>query len=188
MNANSVIVCKPVKEATDPLLEQVEKTYVDSFPEDERRDFRLIRQLIEKKPCFAAYVLLQDDVYVGFITAWTFDTFTYVEHFAIDEAARNGGIGGVAMKQFLSICETPVVLEVEMPADEMSKRRIGFYERLGFVLDENIYHQPPYRDGNSWLEMRLMTYGALDMTQAFDRVRDIIYTQVYDVLCFERVK
>ena len=54
---------------------------------------------------------------------------------------RNGGIGAEAMKQFLAFCGTPVVLEVEMPADEMSKRRIGFYERLGFKLDNHVYHQ-----------------------------------------------
>ena len=73
------------------------------------------------------------DRYVGFITGWLFDGYTYVEHFAIDPAASNGGIGAEAMKQFLVFCGTPVVLEVEMPTDEMSKRRIGFYERLGFI-------------------------------------------------------
>ena len=52
------------------------------------------------------------------------------------------------MKQFLVFCGTPVVLEVEMPTDEMSKRRIGFYERLGFELDNQVYHQPPYAQRN----------------------------------------
>ena len=72
------------------------------------------------------YALSKEDRYVGFITGWLFDGYTYVEHFAIDPAARNGGIGAEAMKQFLVFCGTSVVLEVEMPTDEMSKRRISF--------------------------------------------------------------
>ena len=106
---------------------------------------------------------------------------TYVEHFAIDPAARNGGIGAEAMKQFLVFCGTPVVLEVEMPTDEMSKRRIGFYERLGFKLDNQVYHQPPYREGGEWLEMRLMTYGDVDLEYSFEQVKNCLHKNVYGV-------
>ncbi len=110
-----------------------------------------------------------------------FDGYTYVEHFAIDPAARNGGIGAEAMKQFLVFCGTPVVLEVEMPTDEMSKRRIGFYERLGFKLDNQVYHQPPYREGGEWLEMRLMTYGDVDLEYSFEQVKNCLHKNVYGV-------
>ena len=68
-----------------------------------------------------------------------------------------------------------------MPAEEMSKRRIGFYERLGFVLDHHVYFQPPYRKGEAFLEMRLMTHGKLDLEQSFERVKTIIHQNVYGV-------
>lgn len=181
MNISMVIECRPVKEFSDPLLDKVEKTYNDSFPEAERRAFSLVRDLIKEEPRFVVFALFRDNVYAGFITAWQFDVFTYVEHFAIDESARNGGIGATAMKQFLAICNVPVVLEVEIPTEEMSKRRIGFYERLGYVLDNHIYYQPPYRVGEEFLEMRLMTYGDIDLEQSFEEVKGCIHRYVYGV-------
>ena len=162
MSLQSVVACRSVKDFSDPALDLIERTYTESFPEVERRDFSLVRN-------------------VGFITGWLFDGYTYVEHFAIDPAARNGGIGAEAMKQFLVFCGTPVVLEVEMPTDEMSKRRIGFYERLGFKLDNQVYHQPPYREGGEWLEMRLMTYGDVDLEHSFELVKNCLHKNVYGV-------
>lgn len=147
MSLQSVVVCRSVKDFSDPVLNLIENTYTESFPEVERRDFSLVRNLVKDESRFVVYALSKEDRYVGFITGWLFDGYTYVEHFAIDPAARNGGIGAEAMKQFLAFCGTPVVLEVEMPTDEMSKRRIGFYERLGFKLDNHVYQQPPYREG-----------------------------------------
>lgn len=81
----------------------------------------------------------------------------------------------------MALCDTPVVLEVEIPAEEMSKRRIGFYERLGYVLDDHVYYQPPYRRGEEFLEMRLMTYGDINLQQSFEEVKNCIYRDVYGV-------
>lgn len=123
--------------------------------------------------------------YAGFLTAWDFNDFIYLEHFAIDEAARNGGIGGKALKQFLASCRVPIVLEVEIPTDDLSKRRIGFYERLGFQLDTHLYYQPPYRQGGPTLEMRLMTYGDLPLSASFEAVKTTLYKNVYGVQTIE---
>ena len=181
MSLSALIECRPVKDFSDPLLDKVENTYNDSFPEAERRAFSLVRELVKDEPRFTVYTLFKDQVYAGFITAWSFGTFIYVEHFAIDASARNGGIGGESMKQFMALCDAPVVLEVEMPTEEMSKRRIGFYERLGYVLDDHVYFQPPYRQGEPLLEMRLMTYGAIDLKQSFEEVKNCIHRYVYGV-------
>ena len=85
------------------------------------------------------------------------------------------------MTSFLALHEDPVVLEVEMPTEEMSRRRIGFYERLGFVLDCHVYFQPPYRKGEAFLEMRLMAHGELDLERSFEQVKTIIHQNVYGV-------
>ncbi len=173
------LVCVKIKESADPLLDKVEVTYIKSFPQEERRAFSLVRDLIDSNPYFNVYVFIKGDDYVGFITIWQLDGFDYVEHFAIDPAARNGGIGGKALQSFLDFSEKPIVLEVESPEDEMSRRRIGFYERLGFILDDNHYLQPPYREGDSWLKMFLMSCGEIDLTTSFEKVRDSIYSHVY---------
>lgn len=176
-----MIECIKVEEVGDPLLSRVEHTYVSSFPSCERRDFPELKKLITPGSPFVVNVLLRDGEYVGFITAWDFGRFVYVEHFAIDESARNGGIGGKALKQFLDVWNRPVVLEVEKPDDEMSRRRIGFYERLGFVLDTHPYQQPPYHPQDGWLDMYLMSYGAIDLKEEYERVKDCLYKYVYKV-------
>lgn len=177
-DVNQRVECVLVESKTHPFLSQIEKTYVQSFPPEERRDFSLVRELIESE-AFNAYVLLKEKEYVGFITAWQWEGFAYIEHFAIDASARNGGIGREALQQLLDRLHTPVVLEVEMPADEMSLRRIGFYQRVGFVLREQEYQQPPYRPGESWLDMRLMSYGPINWEANVETIKQTLYREVY---------
>ena len=164
-----------------PEIKLVRKTYEDSFPPEERRDYELVLSLIANEPRFSLTALTRDEQYAGFITGWDFGAFIYLEHFAIDESMRNGGIGSKAFKAYLEQLDKPVVLEVEMPTDEMSRRRIGFYERLGLTLDTHTYFQPPYRKGDDSLEMRLMTYGSLDLEKEFNHVKEMIYKHVYNV-------
>ncbi|MGM9796314.1 MAG: GNAT family N-acetyltransferase [Parabacteroides sp.] len=167
--------------ANDPILDQVEQTYNEAFPEAERRDFALVRQLIANEPAFQLQVFYRDDTYVGFLSNWQFEGFRYVEHFAIDPSARNGGIGGVVLRKFLALQLDSVILEVELPEDELARRRVGFYERQGFRLDTHRYIQPPYRPEGSSLELRLMCYGEMDLTQRYAEVRDALYQKVYGV-------
>ena len=169
-----------VEDINAPETTLVRKTYEDSFPANERRDYELVLNLIANEPRFSLTILLRDEQYAGFITGWDFGDFIYLEHFAIDESMRNGGIGSKAFKAYLGQLDKPVVLEVEMPNDEMSKRRIGFYERLGLKLDTHTYFQPPYRKGDDFLEMRLMTYGPIDLKKDFNRVKEIIHKHVYN--------
>jgi GNAT superfamily N-acetyltransferase len=167
--------------SSDVLSAEVEKTYLNSFPEAERRSLSLFRELLDKEPRFKAYALVTNDKYIGFITEWIFEAFVYVEHFAIDETARNGGLGAIAMKQFIERTAQPVVLEVELPTGELSTRRIAFYERLGFIPDNHAYQQPPYKKGEPWLPMQLMTYGQIDLEKSFESVRSCLYKNVYKV-------
>ena len=82
----------------------------------------------------------------------------------------------------------PVVLEVEKPEDDFSRRRIGFYERLGLKLWPDCHYiQPPYDDKKKPMELLLMSYGSLDMNKLFGEVRDILHTQVYGVRAGEYI-
>lgn len=179
METNRVSL-KKIQDINEPEIRMVRKTYEDSFPTEERRDYELVLNLIANDSRFSLTTLIRDGQYAGFITGWDFGDFIYLEHFAIDASMRNGGIGSKALKAYLGPLDKPVVLEVELPTDEMSKRRIGFYERLGLKLDTRTYFQPPYRKGDGFLEMRLMTYGPLDLEKDFDRVKEMIYKHVYN--------
>lgn len=51
-----------------------------------------------------------------------------------------------------------IILEIDPPVDEKSKRRMGFYERVGFLPNsfEHIYH--PYHNGIKGHELVVMSY------------------------------
>jgi ribosomal protein S18 acetylase RimI-like enzyme len=122
---------------------------------------------------------------------------TYIEHFAIDPSFRNGQLGSSVLNYFLTTyCpniksksreEYPepklVVLEVERPinpsSDELSARRIRFYERLGFSLLNFDYHQPPYHSGNEFIPMHLMSFGTPPNNATFSIIKSHIYKYVY---------
>ena len=72
-----------------------------------------------------------------------------------------------------------MVLEVEVPEDALTRRRIGFYERHGLVYNEYPYLQPPLRKGNALLPLRFMTKpGAID-EKTYERYKRLIYRIVY---------
>ncbi len=85
--------------------------------------------------------------------------FTYMEHFAIAEDKRSGGIGAKAITQLLSLCELPMIIEVEPPTDTIAIRRISFYQRLGFQICDYDYTQPAYTPNQKSLKLKLMEYG-----------------------------
>jgi hypothetical protein len=71
------------------------------------------------------------------------------------------------------------VLEVEPPVDEWTRRRIGFYERLGFHLNHFDYVQPPLREGRADLRLQIMSYPGALAEQDFAPCKEILYTEVY---------
>ncbi|MBQ8520544.1 MAG: GNAT family N-acetyltransferase, partial [Bacteroides sp.] len=74
-------------------------------------------------------------------------------------------------------------LEVEMPRvkGDITHRRIAFYRRHGLSLRRMAYKQPPYREGDGWLPMKLMSSGKTKWLRIAETVRDTIYREVYGV-------
>ena len=163
----------------------VEKLLQSAFPPDERRDDRQQRIYTERNDKFHCLLIRDFDKPVGLLTYWDFTDFLYVEHFAIHEDLRSSGYGTQALHMFLQEAGRPVVLEVEMPRlkGDITHRRIAFYRRQGFSLRKMAYRQPPYRDGDGWLPMKIMThgYGTFGWLKMADTVRQTIYREVYGV-------
>ena len=154
----------------------VERLWIEAFPEAERRDTEAQRVNTDTNPVFHCVLAENEEgVPTGFLTYWDFDTFCYGEHFATAPALRNCGYGRQIFQAVLAHIARPFVLEVEMPEDEMSTRRIGFYKRNGMIIWSDIpYTQPAYRVGGESLPMRLMaTPGLQPEKDAADIIRTI---------------
>lgn len=163
------------------LLNSIEKLYLESFPPEERRDFSKIRNLLNKAASQFNIIAMSDsNGFIGFLSYWSFANYIYGEHFAVEPLRRGGGIGSMVIDKFKEIAgNKPIILEVEVPLDEMSKRRIGFYERLGFILRNDIfYFQPPYEEGMNGLELKLMHTGNLEkslLEKYSEEIKKVVY-------------
>lgn len=174
-----MITFQRITTADRELYAFLEELMTRSFPADEYRDLNELRDFTDHRPHFYNNVILNDGHPIGLISYWDFDDFYYAEHFAIDPTQRNGGYGKATLEHLCRLLDKPIVLEVEEPDEEMARRRIGFYQRNGFVLWDNEYRQPPYKPGDSYLPMRLMVYGPLDSRKDYNRVVRRIYRDVY---------
>ena len=115
----------------------------------------------------------------GFLAVWEFESFIYIEHFAVDPSLRNSGTGSAMLKELVKQYQKPICLEVELPEDELTRRRIGFYERNGFVFNEYPYIQPPISKGKSPVPLRIMTYGSAITQDTFEEMKRVLYQRVY---------
>ncbi len=141
------------------------KLYTDSFPENERRLYSGVSAFMDfaDRHGDRFNILIAENEegrFMGFITYWEFDRFVYVEHFAVETSMRGTGVGTELLSYLKNISDRSLLLEVEPPVDEMTRKRIGFYEKNGFRLFDGFrYIQPPYGPGQSGMELKLMLYG-----------------------------
>ena len=70
---------------------------------------------------------------------------------------------------------------MEPPETEPAVRRIGFYRRCGFFLNEYPYLQPPLAPGRSTLPLLVMTTGGPVSRPQFEQIRDVLYARVYRI-------
>ncbi|ANF97720.1 GNAT family N-acetyltransferase [Paenibacillus bovis] len=164
---------------TQHAFNQVFDIMAQSFPVTEYRTYEEQQKLLADP----RYRLLtetneQGDI-IAFLAGWELETVRYVENIAVSPHIRGGGIGKRLMERFLSLSGMPVVLEVEPPEDELQQRRIGFYERLGFHLEDYMYMQPPLRTGQSGMLLCIMSYPQPLTQERFHSIRQELYRHVY---------
>lgn len=156
--------------------------YEQAFPKEERRSYEQQWKLFKKGhykvlPCY----IRKNDEMAGFITLWNLPAFTFVEHLAIKSDYRNQGLGAKLVKTVQDSSAKPIILEVEPPKTKIAQRRISFYERAGFYLNDYSYEQPPYEQGGNPVSLKLMSYPAPLDSKQFKGVQKSLYTIVYAV-------
>ncbi len=169
------------------MLEQIKSKEFDkifdimkySFPDDEYRNYDEQLSLFNDSD-YSVYVLRGENKSVkAFIAVWDFAEFIYIEHFAVAPKFRNEGIGAEILNELVSKSDKMICLEVEPPESEMPKRRINFYERNGFFLNDFSYQQPAFSKNKKPLKLFLMTSGNIIEKSEFETIKNILYKRVY---------
>lgn len=175
-----------IKEITlkEPIPSQLLGLYTLAFPQEERRPWTSIDEMaafMAAHPQMHLRIIENDLAFAGFMVYWHLSPLVqYVEHLATLPEMRGNGLGAKLIESLTSIPETHVILEVEPPVDELTRRRIGFYRRLGFTLHDTIpYVQPPYCAGQPSVHLCLMTAPDISENLITSEIVPELHTMVY---------
>lgn len=161
---------------------QVFSIMEESFPLDEYRPYEEQKSLL-KESKYRIYILPDSEnrKIKAFISIWQFADFAYIEHFAVAREYRSQGLGSRILDEIRQILPDQICLEVELPENDTAKRRIEFYKRNGFFLNEYPYLQPPISKGRKSLPLMIMTSEDLLTEDRFETIKTDIYRNVYKV-------
>ena len=169
------------------MLKVLEQKYFDeiyalmakSFSANELRSKSEQKALV-KNPKYRIYGVTEDSVNIkAFVSVYDLGEFAFIEHFAVSPKYRNHGLGSLLLTKLKSRLKCRMCLEVELPKDELSQRRIQFYIRNGFFLNEYEYIQPPISRDKQSVPLLLMSSDAPLSHEEFENVKKILYREVY---------
>lgn len=153
----------------DPVWDQVWKLYMESFPEYERRKADSHTQAT-KDGMFHTKIAYDADNFIALIFYWQKRRRIYIEHIAVNQELRGKNYGSTVIKRLQE--DNPgkiIVLEIDPPVDEVSQKRLRFYERLGFRKNNYQYTHPSYAVGGKEHELVIMSYPRLLRKLEFKR-------------------
>lgn len=155
------------------------RLYLQAFPVQERRTLEQ-QKVVMKNEKYTIKYIFEGDLFIGFYTVWDLEEFIFIEHLAIDESFRGKGYGYRIMKEIIEGVNKIIVLEVERPVTEIAKKRIQFYERLGFKLNPYEYEQPAYQNNLPPVPMFIMSFPNQLGNMEFKVVREKLYRIIYN--------
>lgn len=152
--------------------------YINSFPENERRSYKNQKEIMNN-PLYFIKPILKDNL-IGFIATWELSKFTFIEHYALKDDERGKGYGTKFLENFVNQNRKLIILEVEIPNTKDAMRRIEFYKKLSFHLNEFEYYQPALNENTSKIPLMIMSYPYKLKKEQFISIRDELYKQVYN--------
>lgn len=138
-------------------FEQLFAIMQEAFPPEEYRPKERQFAILDDAN-YSVHIAKENGKILCFLAVWNLGEFDFVEHFAVDASLRNQGVGSKFLKEYLKTTARPTVLEVENVDDDISKRRIGFYQRCGLELTDICYNQPNFQNSSKIIPLRIMLF------------------------------
>ncbi len=132
------------------------RLYEESFPKAERRKKAdHLRAVTDER--FYPLSAWEGRELVGLMFFWEWDRFRYLEHLAINPGLRGQGYGSRMLRD-LRDSEHTVILEIDPLINELSVRRLQFYEQAGYTLTPYRFVHLPYRLDAKAQELLILSY------------------------------
>ncbi len=160
----------------DSLFETAWSLYTGSFPLCEQRMERDQAKVLQDRR-YHFTLFFENERFTGLIGYWEFEEYVYIEHYAIDPTLRGGGYGSRILGEFIREAGRPVILEIDPVEDELSMKRLRFYQRLGFASNPYEHRLPRYRSGEEHQEMflHILTYPQPIETALYERFNEDLH-------------
>ncbi len=132
------------------------RLYEESFPVAERRKMEdhLLACTDERFFPLSAW---EEGRVTGLLFFWEWEGYRYLEHLAVTPHHRGQGYGS-EMLRYLRDSEYTIILEIDPLVNELSVRRLQFYERAGFTLTPYRFVHLPYRLEAQPQELLILSY------------------------------
>lgn len=140
------------KERWDKVWELYEK----SFPDAERRKKNDHLRAFEDERFFPLSAW-EGQQLIGIMFFWEWESYRYLEHLAVNPEFRGHGYGSQLLRH-LHDSEHTIILEIDPLNNELSVRRLQFYERAGYTLTPYRFVHLPYRIEGQKQELLILSY------------------------------
>ena len=165
-------------------LEEFDRFYQilsNNFPTKEIKEYNYMKDTFHAG-LYQVLTLKDNDQIVGIMSFYQHDDFRFIDYFAIYCSLKGKGMGSKMLQYFINLDDKMVILEVEHPEDEQSKRRIAFYQRNGlYINDQFEYFVPPVRNLKHRLYFHLMSSKRKINNIEFEKYYPQILKMVYGI-------
>lgn len=160
----------------DKYFNDAMKIYQTSFPIFEQRTMKNQIEVLENKEYYST-IICENNILIGLLFYWKYGKYTYIEHLAISPSLRGKNYGSKILKIF---CEDNknTILEIDNPIDEISIKRLKFYSKIGFKLQNFQHIHPPYRKGYEGHNLKIMSFNRDLSKEEYDAFNVFLKTKV----------
>lgn len=137
-------------------IDNINPLYDTAFPMYEKRSYQG-RQSILGHEDYYLYYFSDNGIFVGFVGSWKIDSFFYVEHLAVSPELRGQGYGQKVLKLFSEQVKN-IILEIDPVIDEVSQKRLRFYQYCGFQQNDYCHSHPSYHPEYAPHQLEILSF------------------------------
>mgnify|MGYP001028533630 CR=1 FL=1 len=132
-----------IKDTEDKWYKSFLEIYTISFPVYEQRNPKQQKEAFSDSR-YHLIAKIEEEKFISFIAYWEFENYIYIEHLAVNPELRGQNKGSELLKDFADIMSKTIILEIDPLTDEISRKRLVFYEKLGYKTNPYKHFHPPY--------------------------------------------
>ena len=160
----NMLTAQKITTTDSPLFPPLDALYTHAFPWHEQRELPAKQRALNDTH-YALEAWFDGELFIGMSGTWAFNGYIYIEHLAVDGNLRSQGYGKRLLGQILERAPK-TILEIDPLTTEIARKRLRFYEGMGFFANPWPHAHPTYHAGIADHELIVLSYPqAIDEAQ-----------------------